>query len=160
MRQSVPAMIAKIAAGAVVLIGSFPLLAQESTIEFIVGVAIAAGLAVSLLTTACGSSEKTSYTIHGEIAGIPDSSVVLLSSLTHTSPDTIAEAVVTDGKFEITGVAEEPRAVTLYIKDNYGSKVFMLENADISINGVVKSMKFPTVNFVSILTRSLCQVLR
>ena len=46
MRQSVPAMIAKIAAGAVVLIGSFPLLAQESTIEFIVGVAIAAGLAV------------------------------------------------------------------------------------------------------------------
>ena len=46
MRQSVPAMIAKIAAGAVVLIGSFPLLAQESTIDFIVGVAIAAGLAV------------------------------------------------------------------------------------------------------------------
>lgn len=104
---------------------------------------IAAGLAVSLLTTACGSSEKTSYTIHGEIAGIPDSSVVLLSSLTHTSPDTIAEAVVTDGKFEITGVAEEPRAVTLYIKDNYGSKVFMLENADISINGVVKSNEVP-----------------
>ena len=104
---------------------------------------IAAGLAVSLLTTACGSSEKTSYTIRGEIAGIPDSSVVLLSSLTHTSPDTIAEAVVTDGKFEITGVAEEPRAVTLYIKDNYGSKVFMLENADISINGVVKSNEVP-----------------
>ncbi len=98
---------------------------------------------MSLLTTACGSSEKTSYTIHGEIAGIPDSSVVLLSSLTHTSPDTIAEAVVTDGKFEITGVAEEPRAVTLYIKDNYGSKVFMLENADISINGVVKSNEVP-----------------
>ena len=104
---------------------------------------IAAGLAVSLLTTACGSSEKTSYTIRGEIAGIPDSSVVLLSYLTHTSPDTIAEAVVTDGKFEITGVAEEPRAVTLYIKDNYGSKVFMLENADISINGVVKSNEVP-----------------
>lgn len=96
------------------------------------------GLAVSLLT-ACGSSEKTSYTIRGEIAGIPDSSVVLISSVTHTAPDTIAEAIVTDGKFEIKGVADEPRAVTLYIKDNYGGKVFMLENGDININGVVKA---------------------
>lgn len=96
------------------------------------------GLAVSLLT-ACGSSEKTSYTIRGEIAGIPDSSVVLISSVTHTAPDTIAEAIVTDGKFEIKGVADEPRAVTLYIKDNYGGKVFMLENGDINLNGVVKT---------------------
>lgn len=96
------------------------------------------GLAVSLLT-ACGSSEKTSYTIRGEIAGIPDSSVVLISSVTHTAPDTIAEAIVTDGKFEIKGVADEPRAVTLYIKDNYGGKVFMLENSDINLNGVVKT---------------------
>lgn len=96
------------------------------------------GLAVSLLT-ACGSSEKTSYTICGEIAGIPDSSVVLISSVTHTAPDTIAEAIVTDGKFEIKGVADEPRAVTLYIKDNYGGKVFMLENSDINLNGVVKT---------------------
>lgn len=98
------------------------------------------GLAVSLLT-ACGSSEKTSYTICGEIAGIPDSSVVLISSVTHTAPDTIAEAIVTDGKFEIKGVADEPRAVTLYIKDNYGGKVFMLENSDINLNGVVKTEK-------------------
>lgn len=96
------------------------------------------GLAVSLLT-ACGSSERTSYTICGEIAGIPDSSVVLISSVTHTAPDTIAEAIVTDGKFEIKGVADEPRAVTLYIKDNYGGKVFMLENSDINLNGVVKT---------------------
>lgn len=96
------------------------------------------GLAVSLLT-ACGGSEKTSYTIRGEIAGIPDSSVVLISSVTHTAPDTIAEAIVTDGKFEIKGVADEPRAVTLYIKDNYGGKVFMLENSDINLNGVVKT---------------------
>lgn len=96
------------------------------------------GLAVSLLT-ACGSSERTSYTICGEIAGIPDSSVVLISSVTHSAPDTIAEAIVTDGKFEIKGVADEPRAVTLYIKDNYGGKVFMLENSDINLNGVVKT---------------------
>ena len=45
MRQSVPAMIAKIAAEAVVLISSFSLLTQGSVTEFIVGVAIAAGLA-------------------------------------------------------------------------------------------------------------------
>lgn len=45
MRQSVPAMIAKIAAGVVVLISSFSLLTQGSVTEFIVGVAIAAGLA-------------------------------------------------------------------------------------------------------------------
>lgn len=45
MRQSVPAMIAKIAAGAVVLISSFSLLTQGSVTEFIVGVAVAAGLA-------------------------------------------------------------------------------------------------------------------
>ena len=38
-------MIAKIAAGVVVLISSFSLLTQGSVTEFIVGVAIAAGLA-------------------------------------------------------------------------------------------------------------------
>lgn len=46
MRQSIPAMIAKIAAGVIVLMGSFPLLTQGSVIEFIVGAVIAAGLTI------------------------------------------------------------------------------------------------------------------
>lgn len=45
MRQSVPAMIAKIAAGVVVFASSCSLLTQGSVTEFVVGVAIAAGLA-------------------------------------------------------------------------------------------------------------------
>ena len=45
MRQSVPAMIVKIAAGVVVFASSCSLLTQGSVTEFVVGVAIAAGLA-------------------------------------------------------------------------------------------------------------------
>lgn len=45
MRQSVPAMIAKIAAGVVVLASSFSFVAKGSVTEFVVGVAVAVGLA-------------------------------------------------------------------------------------------------------------------
>lgn len=45
MRQSIPAMIAKIAAGVVVLVSSFPLLSQGEPLSFVIGLAAAVGLA-------------------------------------------------------------------------------------------------------------------
>lgn len=94
------------------------------------------GLA-SLLLTGCKGHDPNTYTITGEIEGLPDSTVVMLQPIAHKNLDPIAEAVVIDGKFEFNGVAEEPRAVSLLVKDNYGYKRFMLENAEISLKGAV-----------------------
>lgn len=92
-----------------------------------------------LMLASCGSSQKDSYTISGHIEGLPDSSTVILTELSHTSSDTIGQALVTDGNFTITGVAEEPRAVLLLVNGHYGYKTFMLENADITISGTASS---------------------
>lgn len=89
-----------------------------------------------LVLSSCTPAVKNSYTIKGSIAGIPDSAVIVLSDITAASGvEPIAEVIAVDGKFEITGVSPEPRMVNLSVKDNYGSKVFMIENADIVIEG-------------------------
>lgn len=93
----------------------------------------------SLLMAGCKGHDPNTYTITGEIEGLPDSTVVVLQPIAHKSLDPIAEAVVINGKFEFKGAAEEPRAVSLLVKDNYGYKHFMLENAEISLKGSVSA---------------------
>lgn len=92
-----------------------------------------------LILAACSGSHNTSYTVTGNIDGLPDSSAVILIPLSHAAPDTIASAVVTGGRFTFTGSTDEPVAVHLLVKDNYGYVTFMLENADISISGKASS---------------------
>ena len=93
----------------------------------------------SVMLMACSQSEKTSYTITGHIDGLPDSSEVILIPLSLSGSDTIASSIVSDGHFSFNGTTEEPIAVNLIVKDHYGRKTFMLENADISISGSVSA---------------------
>ena len=61
-------------------------------------------LSSAVLLTACtGGINKDSYRIVGEVDGLPDSTVIILTPLAHRSLDPVAEAMVKDGKFEITG---------------------------------------------------------
>lgn len=94
--------------------------------------------AVAFTLSACSNSAKTSYTVKGDIQGLPDSTVLLLSPLAHSETEPIAEAMVIGGKFEFTGTADEPKAVVLHVKDHYGATRFMLENADIVIKGTAE----------------------
>lgn len=92
-----------------------------------------------VMLAACSGKDGTTYTIVGEVEGLPDSSVVVLTPLAHSEMAPIAEATVVNGKFKFTGTAEEPIAVNLNVKDSYGGKTIMLENTDMKISGVVES---------------------
>lgn len=96
-------------------------------------------LSSAVMLTACtgGIKDKDSYRIVGEIEGLPDSTVIILTPLAHRSLDPVAEAMVMDGKFELTGKADEPIAVMLSVKDHYGAKALMLDNVDMTISGSV-----------------------
>lgn len=96
-------------------------------------------IAASLIVlTACAPSEKKSYSIKGSLAGVPDSTVLVLTDVTASSEDApLSEVMVMGGKFEMNGESPEPRLVKLGVKDQYGAKLFMIENADIMIEGNV-----------------------
>ncbi|WP_290096385.1 TlpA disulfide reductase family protein [uncultured Duncaniella sp.] len=96
-------------------------------------------LLCSMLFASCSGEKSDVYTIRGEIEGLPDSTVVLIIPLAHTSEAPLAETTVIDGKFEFTGTTDEPIASLLTVKDHYGSKRFILENADIDMSGNVSA---------------------
>ena len=60
----------------------------------------------------------------------------------------MADTTVVDGKFIFKGVADEPLAVRLMVKDAYGFMPLMLENGSISVEGKVTSENLNgTVNY-------------
>lgn len=97
--------------------------------------------AAMLTLSACNNKPTDSYIIKGEVEGLPDSTVIVLSPISHTPEDNLAEAVVIDGKFTIEGKADEPRAVWMRVKDSRGLYPMMVENGEILISakGVNKS---------------------
>lgn len=97
--------------------------------------------AAMMTLAACNSRPTDSYIIKGEVEGLPDSTVIVLSPISHTPEDNLTEAVVIDGKFTIEGKADEPRAVWMRVKDSRGLYPMMVENGEIIISakGVNKS---------------------
>ena len=90
--------------------------------------------------SACGpKAPKGGYIIKGSVEGIPDNAVVQLIPVAHEVMDPLAEATVTDGKFTFTGIVEQPTAVSLIVKDAYGSRNLMVENTKMEISGSVSS---------------------
>lgn len=91
-----------------------------------------------LFASACGAkSPADNYTLIGEIQGLPENATLILFPLSHSEEAPIAEGVVKDGKFKISGKVDHPTAVTMVVKDGYGSKKFMLEPGTISLKGKV-----------------------
>ena len=88
-----------------------------------------------ILGAACSSRPADTYVVKGEVAGIPDSTMMMLIPVSHLNQIAIDSALVVDGKFEFKGSVDEPRAVAMIAKDNYGRLEFILENADIVISG-------------------------
>ena len=74
------------------------------------------------------------YSLKATVEGIADGTKVVLVPMSHDQEDPIAEAVVSGGKFSISGKVEFPRAVYLMVKDSYGVAEIMLENADITLS--------------------------
>jgi peroxiredoxin len=101
---------------------------------------VAAALTAHTTLTACTSkqSPQTSYRVAGTIAGLPDSTVLTLTPVSHDREQPVAEAVVSSGKFEFQGEREFPIMVRLAVKDSWGGTVLMLENVNIAIEGTAE----------------------
>lgn len=90
-----------------------------------------------LMLASCSKKPMTSYVINGNIQGLPEGVHVQLVPVSHNNEKPIADTVAPNGQFTFTGVANEPLLVRLTIEGSYGGVVFMLENAEIDINGTV-----------------------
>ena len=92
----------------------------------------------ALSLAACTSpSAPAGYTLTGQIEGLPDGTHVQLVPVSHERTQPIADTTVVGGQFTFTGTADEPLAVLLMVKDAYGSRRLMLENAAIDVSGRV-----------------------
>ena len=94
----------------------------------------------ALSLAACTSpSAPAGYTLTGQIEGLPDGTHVQLVPVSHERTQPIADTTVVGGQFTFTGTADEPLAVLLMVKDAYGSRRLMLENAAIDVSGRVEA---------------------
>lgn len=97
-----------------------------------------AGIYIGILCMAgCTSQPSTSYTVTGNIEGLPDGTRIQLIPVSHDNERPLADTAVINGKFVFKGVVEEPRAMRLAVKDAYGSRLLMLENTAIMIDGKI-----------------------
>lgn len=99
---------------------------------------LAASAIILSFATAC-SRHSAGYTLTATLDGLPDGTRVQLLPVGTGSQQVLADTVVADGKFVFSGMADEPRAVLLMVKDAYGSCPLMLENGEMKLEGKVTS---------------------
>ncbi len=87
------------------------------------------------LFTACTQQPANKFTVKGNISGLNDGDTIMMALGSVHFDEVLDKTVVKDGQFLFEGSIDEPRCINLRIKDSYGWAKFMLENADIEING-------------------------
>lgn len=91
------------------------------------------------ILASCSDKPAKSYTIEGDLQGISDGTKIeLIPGATHKTEKSIAEGVVTNGKFTFTGVADEPRLFYIHIAGSRGLAKIMVENGKIMLTGKVE----------------------
>ena len=97
---------------------------------------------MGLMAAACTSQPAVDgYVLKGNIEGLPDGTHVQLVPVSHDSEQPFADTTVVNGQFVFTGKMEEPRAFHLLVKDAYGSRNLMLENAQMEVTGKLVAKK-------------------
>lgn len=97
---------------------------------------------MGLMAMACTSQPAVDgYVLKGNIEGLPDGTHVQLVPVSHDSELPFADTTVVNGQFVFTGKMEEPRAFHLLVKDAYGSRNLMLENAQMEVTGKLVAKK-------------------
>ena len=96
-------------------------------------------LMILFFVSACNNGSDTGYTIEGDISGLPEGAHIQLIPVSHVIESPLADTLVVNGKFKMTGSVNQPTAVILKVKDGYGSKYMMLENGVTKIEGEVTS---------------------
>jgi Peroxiredoxin len=88
-----------------------------------------------------GQKTSSSYTVAGNISGIPDGTTIELKPFVKDIALTFAPAVVKNGTFVFNGKVAEPRLVYLVVNNEYAGLNFMLENTKISITGTISDVQ-------------------
>ena len=101
---------------------------------------IAMGLVCCGLAAAA-NAQAQQYTITGNVSGLADGTVLLLTPMSHDKEQPLGEATVAGGQFKFTGTATEPILVNVTVKDCYGVCTLMLENAAITVSGSASKQK-------------------
>ena len=97
---------------------------------------------MGLMAMACTSQPAVDgYVLKGNIEGLPDGTHVQLVPVSHDSELPFADTTVVNGQIVFTGKMEEPRAFRLLVKDAYGSRNLMLENAQMEVTGKLVAKK-------------------
>lgn len=92
-----------------------------------------------IIATACSAQPATSYVVTGNLEGITDGTKIeLIPGATYKDEKPVAEATVTNGKFEFTGVENEPRMFYIRIAGSRGLAKVMIENGEIELLGKVQ----------------------
>lgn len=95
---------------------------------------VCCGIAAALTSCNAGK-QQDSFRVSGTISGLADSTVLVLTPVSHDREDPIGETVVMNGQFEFTGQQAEPIIVRLHVKDTWGGGTLILDNSDIAIKG-------------------------
>ncbi len=87
------------------------------------------------LPISCISKTPGSFTIKGNIQGIPDGSKMLLTpGGTHKTEKAIAETIIKDGQFTFSSSIEEPRQFHITVDGYYGSCSLVIDNENVSVS--------------------------
>jgi peroxiredoxin len=85
-----------------------------------------------------GQTKSATYTVTGNLDGVPNGAVIDLIPVSHDSQKPLATATVANGKFVFKGTVKEPLLVFVMVEGSYGTCNFMLENRYISLRGKVE----------------------
>ena len=96
-----------------------------------------AGLMGCCLMVAVACNNPKGYVINGQVEGLEDGTTLTLVPMSHDNDSALAEATVQGGKFQFTGVAEEPICARIAVKDAWGGPYVMLENVEMNIEGKI-----------------------
>ncbi len=96
-----------------------------------------AGMMGCCLLAALACNNPKGYVINGQVEGLENGTALTLVPMSHDNDSALAEAIVQDGKFQFTGVAEEPICVRISVKDAWGGPYLMLENVEMNVEGKI-----------------------
>ncbi|MBO4485608.1 MAG: DUF4369 domain-containing protein, partial [Prevotella sp.] len=100
-----------------------------------------AGLAGCMFAAFAACNNPKGYVINGQVEGLDDGTVVTLVPMSHDNDSALCEATVEGGKFQLSGIADEPICARIAVKDAWGGPYIMLENGEMNVSGKIADVK-------------------
>ena len=100
-----------------------------------------AGLVGCILAAFTACSNPKGFVINGQVEGLDDGTVVTLVPMSHDNDSALCEATVEGGKFQLSGIADEPICARIAVKDAWGGPYVVLESGEINVEGKIADVQ-------------------